>query len=240
VPRVAPLRGFVTMQARTLTRRCAIGATLIGAAVAGTALRPTQLLAEQRPQLDLEAAIPAQFGDWRKSGDVVPVQADPEALAKLDRIYSQVLSRTYVDKANHRVMLSIAYGGDQRNDRMQVHRPEYCYAAQGFEVRPVGDDRLATDLGSIPVRRLLAQRSARREPITYWITVGDHTARPGLERKLAQLRFGLTGVVPDGMLVRVSSLESDTPSGYALHDRFVRDLLGSLSPVARTRLLGSL
>jgi len=230
----------VTVQARGVTRRWAIGATLVGAAVAGTALRPTQLLAEQRPELDLEAAIPAQFGNWRTSGEMSPVQPDPEALAKLDRIYSQVLSRTYVDSINRRVMLSIAYGGDQRSDRMQAHRPEYCYAAQGFEVRPVRDDDLATESGSIPVRRLLAQRNARREPITYWITVGDRAARPGLERKLAQLRFGLTGIVPDGMLVRVSSLESDTPSGYDLHDRFVRDLLDSLSPLARARLLGSL
>ena len=222
-----------------LTRRWVIGATLAGAAVAGTALRPSRLLVEQRPQLDLEAAIPARFGDWRTSGDVVPVQADPEALAKADRIYSHVLARTYVDRADRRVMLSIAYGGDQGNDRMQVHRPEYCYAAQGFEVRPIRDDGLATDAGSIPVRRLLARRNSRREPITYWITVGDRAARPGLERKLAQLRYGLRGTVPDGMLVRVSSLESDTPSGYALHDRFVRDLLGSVSPVARTRLIGS-
>jgi EpsI family protein len=227
------------MRARGVTRRWAIGATLAGAAVAGAVLRPTQLLAEQRPQLDLEAAIPARFGDWRTSGDVVPVQADPEVLARIDRIYGQVLSRTYVDSASRRVMLSIAYGGDQSNDRMQVHRPEYCYVAQGFEVRPVRDDALATDAGSIPVRRLLAQRNTRREPITYWITVGDRPARPGLERKLAQLRFGLTGVVPDGMLVRVSSLEADATSGYALHDRFVRDLLASLDPVARARVVGS-
>lgn len=224
----------------SLTRRWAIGATLLGAAVAGTALRPTRLLAEQRPALDLDVAVPAQFGHWRTSNDaLVPVQPDPEALARLDRIYSQVLARTYVDNDHRRVMLSIAYGGDQRNDRMQAHRPEYCYAAQGFEIRPVRDETLATDAGRIPVRRLLAQRNARREPITYWITVGDRAARPGLERKLAQLRFGLSGTVPDGMLVRVSSLDSDTSSGFALHDRFVRDLLGSLAPAARTRLLGS-
>lgn len=222
-------------------RRRAIGATLIGAAVAGTALRPTRLLAEQRPPLDLEAAVPAQFGGWRAGGDdVVPVQPDARAPAGLGRIYSQVLARTYVDDARRLVMLSIAYGGDQRNDRMQAHRPEYCYAAQGFEVRRVRNESLPTGAGSIPVRRLMAQRRARREPITYWITVGDRAARPGLERKLAQLGLGLSGTIADGMLVRVSSLESDTPSGYALHDRFVRDLLGSLSPVARSRLLGSL
>jgi EpsI family protein len=224
---------------RPLTRRWMIGATLIGAAVAGAAMRPTRLLAEQRPRLDLDAAIPTQFGDWRASNDAVPVQAAPEALAGVDRIYSQVLARTYVDNGSRRVMLSMAYGGDQRNDRMQAHRPEYCYAAQGFDVRRIRDEGLVTDGGSIPVRRLLAQRSSRREPITYWITVGDRAARPGLERKVAQLRFGLRGTVPDGMLVRVSSLDADQRSGYALHDRFVRDMLGSLAPPVRTRLLGS-
>lgn len=224
---------------RPLTRRWMIGATLIGAAVAGAALRPTRLLAEQRPRLDLDAAIPPQFGGWRASDDAVPVQPAPEALSGADRIYSQVLARTYVDNGSRRVMLSIAYGGDQRNDRMQAHRPEYCYAAQGFDVRRIRDDGLATDGGLLPVRRLLAQRSSRSEPITYWITIGDRPARPGLERKLAQLHFGLRGTVPDGMLVRVSSLDPDERSGYALHDRFVRDLLGALAPQVRTRLLGS-
>jgi len=223
-----------------LTRRWVLGATLIGAAFAGTALRPTRLLAEQQPRFDLDAAIPSQFGDWHATGDAVPVQAAPEALADFDRIYSQVLARTYVDKGNRRVMLSIAYGGDQRNDRMQAHRPEYCYAAQGFEVHRIRDEDVVTNAGSLPVRRLLAQRNSRREPITYWITVGDRAARPGLERKLAQLRFGLRGTVPDGMLVRVSSLDPDGRSGFALHDRFVRELLGSLAPLVRTRLLGSL
>lgn len=224
---------------RGTSRRRAIGATLAAAAVAGMSLRPTRLLAEQQPRLDLEAMIPAQFGDWRTTGDFALVTASPEVLAKLDRIYSQVLARTYVDRGSRRVMLSIAYGGDQRNDRMQAHRPEYCYAAQGFEVRHVRDEKLATGAGDIPVRRLLAQRAARREPITYWITIGDRAARPGFERKLAQLRFGLTGIVPDGMLVRVSSLESDTTSDYSLQDRFARDLLGSLAPEARARMLGS-
>jgi EpsI family protein len=221
--------------------RCwAIGVALVTAAVFGAGLKPTHLLAAQQPRLDLEAMIPLRFGEWRTSADLVPVQANPQVAAKLDRIYSQVLARTYVDKENRRVMLSIAYGSDQRNDRMQAHRPEYCYAAQGFEVRPVLDETLATDAGRIPVRRLIAQRTSRREPITYWITIGDRAALPGLDRKLAQLRFGLTGTIPDGMLVRVSSLESDTASGYALQDEFIRALLGSLAPEARMRMLGSL
>jgi EpsI family protein len=200
---------------------------------------PIQRQAAQRPQVDLEAMIPAQFGGWRVTGDLVPLQASPDLAARLDELYSQVLARTYVDAGNRRVMLSIAYGGDQLSDRTQVHRPENCYAGQGFAIRRIRDESLATGVGAIPVRRLFAQRGARREPVSYWITIGDDAMLPGLERKLAQLRLGLGGTIPDGMLVRVSSLDSDAEAGYALQDRFLRELLGAMAPAARARLVGA-
>jgi EpsI family protein len=226
------------MRAR-IVRYWVVGVALAAAALAAEGFKPTQRLADARPRVDLEAMVPAQFGDWRASDDVVPLQPTPEVTAKLDRFYGQVLARTYVDRNNRRVMLSIAWGGDQSSDRMQAHRPEYCYAAQGFDVRPVRDEKLATGAGEIPVRRLLAQRTSRQEPITYWITVGDRTALPGIDRKLAQLRFGLSGTIPDGMLVRVSSLDADLPTAYELQDRFIRALLGSMGTEARARFAGA-
>ena len=36
-------------------------------------------------------------------------------------------------------MLTIAYGGDQR-DALRSHRQEVCYRAQGFTVRDIGHD----------------------------------------------------------------------------------------------------
>ena len=220
-------------------RSWAIGATLIAAAVAAPVLAPSQSLADGRAPTDLEAMVPLQFGEWRASEDLVPVAPDPRVAAKVENAYAQVVARSYVDARNRRVMLSIAYGGDQRNDRMQAHRPEYCYAAQGFDVRPVRNDRLTAGEGTIPVRRLLAQRGPRHEPITYWITIGDQTALPGLQRKLLQLRYGLTGTIPDGMLVRVSSLDAEAEAGYAHQDDFIRALLASLDAEARARIAGA-
>ncbi len=133
-------------------------------------------------------------------------------------------------------MLSIAYGRDQRGDALHAHRPEYCYEAQGFAVRRLADESVMTAKGPLPVRRLFAQRGLRHEPITYWTTIGERVARPGIERKLAQLRFGFARSVPDGMLVRVSSLDADPGTAQPLQDRYIRDLQQSLSSEARRRL----
>ena len=135
-------------------------------------------------------------------------------------------------------MLSIAYGADQLGESMQVHRPEFCYSSQGFQITKNAVSQMSTSEGIVPVRRLIAQAGSRTEPITYWITVGEQAALPGLSRKLAQLRYGLTGTVPDGMLIRVSSIGIDEENQYTLQDRFVRDLLGALSPDKRITLLG--
>lgn len=56
------------------------------------------------------------------------------------------------------------------------------------------------------------------------MTVGRQTTLPGLGRKLAQLRHGLLGEIPDGVLVRISSLDGDSQRAYAVHDRFVAAL----------------
>jgi len=219
-------------------RTSVIAIALFAAGALAAGMKPTQPLALQGPRVDLERMIPVRFGEWRAIDDPagVPV-GNPQLRAELDRLYDQVLARTYVDGSNRRVMLSIAYGSDQLGDGVQAHRPEFCYAAQGFVVRTMRDEAL-TDVGGLPVRRLVAQRLARREPITYWITIGDHPVLPGIERKLAQLRFGLAGTIPDGMLVRVSSFDADPQAGYALQDAFVAALLQSLPPETRARLRG--
>jgi EpsI family protein len=98
--------------------------------------------------------------------------------------------------------------------------------------------RMNTDFGSVPVRRLYATNSARHEPITYWITVGDKATESGAKAKLAQLRYGLSGTVPDGILVRVSSIDTDTAAAYTLQQKFVSELLRALTPQARKRLIG--
>src|SRR5450759_1332037 len=213
-----------------------IGLTLFVAAVGGVALKPTKHIADQGPKIDLETMIPPQFADWKVDKNVVPLQVEPQMLEYLNHIYNQTLTRTYINQKGERIMLSIAYGGDQ-SDSMQVHKPEVCYPAQGFQVLKLVTGIFDTGFGHIPVKRLLATQGSRVEPIIYWITIGDTVAVNSLKWKLAQMKYGLTGKVPDGMIFRVSSL-GDEVTAYPVQEDFIRVLLKTLSPENRKRLIG--
>ncbi len=213
---------------------------MLAAAGMAIAMRPTQKIADNGPRIDLENSIPAQFFDWTIDPRVVPIAVDPEVQQKLDAIYDQTLSRTYINSNGQQIMLSIAYGGDQSGDKSQVHRPEFCYASQGFQLKNKFESQIEMDRGVLPVRRLEAVQGGRNEPITYWITVGDQATLPGIGRKLIQMRYGITGRVPDGMLVRVSSLDPDSTRAYRLQDQFVREMLAVLGEHDRVRVAGRL
>lgn len=204
---------------------------MVAAFAAAQAWTPRTKLADSRSRVVLESMFPRQFADWRVD-DRMPVQlVSPDQAAVLDKIYNQTLSRTYVNPQGERVMLSVAYGGDQ-SDGTRAHRPEVCYPAQGFEMLANARARLSFgEAGpTMEVRRLVARLGGRIEPITYWVTVGEYTATSGTEQKLAQLRYGVRGTIPDGMLMRVSTIDSKADRAYALQDRFVRDLRDAMAP----------
>ena len=225
------------MNLSDLRKPTLLGLLMVAAAGLTIAATPTVRMADDDPKIDLEKVIPERFGEWQIDASIVPVAVAADVQARLDKIYNQTLSRTYVGADGQRVMLSIAYGGDQ-SDAMQVHRPEVCYASQGFDVFANALGRVATDYGTLPVRRLVARSGTRNEPITYWIVVGDRVATGSLEQKLAQLRYGFTGKIPDGMLVRVSSISRDSQA-YEVQDRFVRELLSAVSAEQRARIAGT-
>ena len=93
--------------------------------------------------------------------------------------------------------------------------------------------------GSIPVTRMLATRAERSEPVTYWFTMGDRVVRGRVERLAMQLREGFKGRIPDGMLVRVSSISTDPQAAYSAQQAFVAALLASMPPAERARLAGA-
>lgn len=214
----------------------AFGLMLLSAACAAW-LRPTQHLTEHKPKVDLERIFPTKFSDWRQeqSGPVLLVSPDQQEW--LTKIYSQTLTRTYVNGVGARIMLSVAYGGDQ-SDATRAHRPDVCYPAQGFSVRENRDVTLVIDDTRLPVRRMVAQQSHRVEPLTYWIMVGTLPARSGTEQKLAQLRYGIHGLIPDGMLVRVSSIDDNPNRGMQLQTDFLTKLYLSADESTRTTIFG--
>jgi EpsI family protein len=212
-------------------------AAMVSASFLAVAAKPTAKVADLGPKVDLEVLVPKDFGRWRVDNSVVQVAPDPKVQATLNKLYNQTLSRTYINGGGERIMLSIAYGGDQ-SDSLQLHRPEVCYAAQGFQILREAKGALDTAFGAIPVKRIEAQQGPRHEPITYWVTVGDKAIHSGLKQKLVQLGYGVTGKVPDGMLVRVSSIDRDTSRAYTVQASFVQDLVSALSDESRTRLIG--
>lgn len=216
-----------------------IGLFMFAAAGMALALKPTTKVADSGPKIDLETLIPKTFGDWKMDATITPLIANPEQEALINKIYSQTLSRTYFNAAGERVMLSIAYGGDQ-SDNMAVHKPEACYPAQGFQILKNSTiSSFATEEGSIPVKRLVATQGQRIEPITYWTTVGDKVAISGLKWKFQQVKYGLTGKIPDGLLFRISSIQADETKAYQTQDAFTRDLLKAMSPSGRKRIIGN-
>jgi EpsI family protein len=223
----------------TPSRRHALAVGIASLAAAGCAhwWRPTQRLADTLPKFNLETAFPKTFDGWVVD-DRMPVQlVSPDQKAVLDQIYSQTLSRTYVSREGERIMLSVAYGGDQ-SDATRAHRPEVCYPAQGFQIQ--GDHNGSIQLSDrrLHARQLVAVQGGRVEPITYWVMVGNRVASSGTEQKLQQLAYSTKGLIPDGMLVRISNISPDTELSYMLHQRFAQQLARSLRAPELDRIFG--
>ena len=225
---------------RTLTRRAAIAAIAMGvSAVAGHEMVPTKRMALMRGPFKLADLVPSTFGDWRVDDGPVGGIVNPQTAAMLNRLYSQLLDRVYIDNAGHRIMVSVAYGDDQSDDSVQLHYPEVCYPAQGFQVSSNHVDRIQVPAGEIRVRRLETRfTDSRFEPVTYWTVVGDQQSLGQWDRKFSEIRHGMRGEIVDGLLFRVSSIDRDSAAAFVVQDAFVRAMVGAMSTRARLQLAG--
>jgi len=212
---------------------------MIFASAAAVWLTPKGLSAKTGVQLNLDQALPAQFGDWRLEAGQGILVVNPQQTESIEAIYSQTVSRTYVRSDGYRIMLSIAYGDDQSRDS-QLHKPETCYAAQGFGLKFSRPATLKTRFGSLESTRLFAIQGTRMEPITYWMRVGDVVLRGGLQQTIQRVKLGLfKGVVPDGLLFRISDISGDPEISFQRQEAFARDFLEASSSELRLALLGN-
>lgn len=216
------------------TWTCIFSTLMVLGGLAAFVLVPRTYAANQ--SIDLAAMVPTKFANWHVLPDVQLVTAqDPDSLEH--ELYSQLVTRAYVDDHHHMVMLLLAYGPRQ-TDRLQLHRPEICYVANGFRIGGVAQATIDV-LGSdrLPVKRLVASREDRTEYITYWMRIGNRIANNVLARQLIKLQYGLRGVIPDGLLIRTSSV-GDKTEAYQLQDEFINALAAHASLPLRAQLLG--
>lgn len=186
----------------------------------------------------LEALLPERFGDWYHvpSDAIVTPDSDDSLAAKL---YSQSVGRLYQLSSGEGVMMLIAYG-DTQSDQLQLHRPEVCYPAFGFNIVSSAPAAIKIGHGAVvPGRNLTASSSERTERISYWTRIGEALPQSGSEQRLAKLKIAFEGTVPDGVLVRISNVEGDDATAFSLNERFAADLIAAMSPASRPVLIGT-
>jgi EpsI family protein len=230
---------------KPMARGLAICAAMFATACAAFVLTPRERVALH--SVELEEMVPRHFGDWsEESGSVA--QVSPEIAQSAETgyarpAYDQVLMRTYRRHSDGaEVMLALAYGRQQRQE-FKVHRPELCYYSQGYDVSPAGLQQI--ELGGsrhIEAQALLARSRWRLEYVTYWIRIGDQVSITPWRSRLIIAQEGFAGRVPDGILVRTSSLmqtDADAARALGVQRRFLSDFYASLSGSAKRVVAGT-
>lgn len=185
----------------------------------------------------MAAIVPVSFGNW--SSQTADELVRPETEGKLaSRLYSETVSRVYADSVTgDEVMMLIAYGNTQ-SDLLQLHRPESCYPAVGFRLASTEAANLTVGPATaIPGRRVVAEKSDRREFIVYWTRLGEYLPADEDDQRKVRLLTAMKGYVSDGALFRFSTL-GDPDKAFPILDRFVAEMIGAVKADERLALIG--
>jgi len=185
----------------------------------------------------LATIVPQSIGAWHMApiNQLAAPESD-DALAS--RLYSDSLTRVYADESGAQLMLLMAYGPSQTN-ALQLHRPEECFPAFGFEMIDLGTVAATLTHGqSLPIRQLIASTPLRHEHISYWTRVGDGLPTSAAAQRRAILAYALHGLIVDGLLVRCSNVLPNPDAAFALNRSFTRDMLHAIAPQWRAALIG--
>lgn len=214
-----------------------LAAGMGASAALATWLRPAPRGVQSHAGPSLDDLIPSRFGVWSLDRDAASFVRAADRRGRQTAIYDQVLERTFMHPSGQRIMLSLAYLGEQSSD-MQLHRPEVCYRAGGFRVSELSAARLQVDGRTLPVTRLVADMPGRPEPITYWTVVGGRAGEATVLPWRERLSRVFQREQAEGVLVRISSIDPQAERAYALHGEFAADLARALAPDRRDFVLG--
>jgi EpsI family protein len=219
-----------------LRRDLILGGLGLGALGLSEALRPRQRLVLLKNATVAEA-LPANFGAWSSQDTTLVNPAQAGRLART--LYSEIVSRIYFQRGGEAaVMLLIAYG-DTQSDLLQLHRPESCYPAVGFNLQESRPLALTMSPGVIlPGRRVVATTDERVESIVYWTRLGELLPQSGTEQRTARLENAMRGYVPDGILVRCSALGEVEPA-FRMLQAFVPEMMRAVHRAQRPAFVGS-
>jgi len=216
-------------------------ALIAGAACAGAALLAHQLKPNKYVSLlgsaKLADLIPRSFGSWTSEdvGDPLALNGPDSLSAKL---YNQLVTRAYTASDGQQVVLLVAYG-QRQSDELQLHRPEVCYPAFGFEL--LRNEPAALQLSEsvrLPARQLLARAPSWEESAVYWTRLGEYFPTSGSQQRTARFENTLAGLIPDGVLCRLTSGDT-SPDAWRRLEAFASSLIAAAPSQGRQVLIGS-
>jgi EpsI family protein len=186
----------------------------------------------------LDEVVPTSVGPWQAqpSGAFILPQDAPAASA-----YDQIIARSFAAATGPDIMLVVAHGAAQ-SGLMRVHRPEVCYVSAGFQIRDFHKLDVAVAPGptlgpqTIPAQTFVGVREDRVESVLYWTRIAKYFPRDLMAQRLIMLRLGLAGLIPDGVLVRISALGAGEVAPALA--QFASELVRQSGPDGRTLLLG--
>jgi EpsI family protein len=216
-------------------RELLIGGTLACAAVAAGALRLSSDSGASTGRPPLEQLIPSRIGQWVRQpfADVLI----PQGEAQEDRTYDDLFTGYYAAAGGGGIMLLVAYGSAQVGDT-ELHRPEVCYPAAGFQLQRWPDVLLRLPGERVRAAVMTARAPDRTEQMLYWSRIGSEFPTSSLSQRWAILTQSLRGAVPDGVLVRMSTIGTDRSAGVQTLESFAGEMLAAGSPVLRQMLVG--
>lgn len=218
-------------------RALVLAASMVAAAALAGFGKPVPHDDAAATPLDLDNLLPREFGDWRVDAATEAFVRPAAQQGKVYKVYDQVLERTFINSTGQRIMVSAAFGREQ-SAGMQMHRPEVCYPGGGFQVEGVEPVQLILAGQAVAATRLHAFLPGRSEPITYWTLLGDVVVTDSTAFRLRQLSFGVRRRLLDGLLMRVSSIDSQPARAYALQSRFADELVRAMRPAERVKVIG--
>jgi EpsI family protein len=217
-------------------RQFILGGLLLAAVAVAFALKPRRVAETVSGKL-LDEAVSTRIGPYRyatSSGLVVPPAGD-----LTERIYDQILTRVYVADDRSPVMLLIAYGS-AHDAGLAVHRPEACYPAVGYSITPTQRVALSgIGPGAGEASYLTATLGDQVEQVYFWTRIGQRFPSSPLLEKMEIFSANARGILPDGVLVRMSVRSNDPGPALKQMQEFNEMLLRSVGSLGRRFLLGS-
>lgn len=230
-----PSEGSPALKAELDRRTLVLGGLLLAGGSIALARQP-RITAPPMPTAALQKLIPDRVGDWTfqtSSGLVLPPVDELSA-----RLYDGLVTKVYAAPGRSPMMLLVAYSNKQ-DGMLQVHRPEVCYPAGGYQLSPTQHVEIPNGLGgSIAANAFAAVGVSRTEQVLYWTRIGDRFPIRWAAQRLAVVEANLAGTIPDGVLVRISNFDAELGQALPELSGFAATLLRQAGADARRILIG--